>query len=818
MTLPLHLSAIIISCRARLAFLLVAGTAMILVLASNARADATDISLLFVKKSQLYRQVDGSSPTLQSNPFTFQAGANPTGANRITSAQFAPPTPSGTPGAPIAMTDIGSGTFFFDGGRFATQAALDAAFPNGTYAFSLQTVTGTPTYNDTVTTGNVYPTNTPRQQNGTWSNGGLQVDATKAYTFNWNDVSPTTGTQMVFEIRDASGAIVFTVTRPPDPSGFAINVTIPANTLQAGAYYTANLAFQRRVATTVSPTFTKVSIYSTEETFKIATIGAIPTLNGPSNPMGTVGQMFIYQIIASDHPFSYSADGDLPPGLTLDNSLGIISGVPTATSATQITLNATNINGTGTQPNFVPAIQAAPTSGPIIVSSTCAQYYMGQPFSFQVATKGATSAARITATGLPAGLSLDPVTGVISGTAASVGSFPVNLTVTDGSFTVAGFLQLTFTADPAYPVITNADKVTVPRGQTFNYKIATPGASDPADPPTFTIIGNLPPGLGFDPATATISGTYSGPLQRSMSSNDGGGGPPVVKELSGGALLGSVQLFGTNSHGTSTFQLLFLAPPSGAVNIATRLFVGTGENVLIGGFIVTGNAPKVVIVRAIGPSTGIPGALQDPILQLRNEQTQAVVTNDNWRDTQEQLIKDTTIPPNDDRESAIVAGLDPGNYTAIVSGKDGGTGIGLVEVYDLGTASLDTTSKAQLAEISTRGNVLTADNVIIGGFIISGVNTKVLVRGIGPSLTAFGIGNALQDPTIELHDGNGATIGTNDDWRSDQEQAIINTSVPPKDDRESAIVSTLSPGAYTAILRGKSNTTGVALVEVYGLQ
>jgi hypothetical protein len=791
---------------------IVAG-AIALALAPNVHADATDVSLLFVRKSQLYRQIDGAAPEAQANPFTFEAGANPTGSNRITGAQFTPPG-----GAVKVMNNIGAGVFFFDGGRFASQAALDAAFPNGTYAFSLQTVTAPATYNDSIATGNLYPTDVPTQQNGTWSSGGLQVDATKAYTFNWNDVSPTSGTQMVFEIRDASGAIVFTVTRPPDPSGFAINVTMPANTLQAGAYYTANLAFERRVVTTVSPTFTKVSTYATEETFKIATIGAIPTVTGPSNPMGTVGQLFVYQIIASNHPFSYGTSGSLPPGLTLDSSLGIISGVPTATSSTQITLSATNINGTGTKANFVPAIQAALTSGPIIVSSTCAQYYAGQPFSFQVATKGATSAARITATGLPAGLNLDPVTGVISGTTAAVGSFSVNLTVKDGSFTVAGFLQLTFTADPAYPVITNADKVTVPRGQNFNYKIATPGASDPDDPPTFTIIGNLPPGLGFDPATATISGTYSGPLQRSMSSNDSGGDPPVVKELSGGALLGSIQLFGTNSHGTSTFQLLFLAPPSGAVNIATRLFVGTGENVLIGGFIVTGNAPKVVIVRAIGPSTGIPGALQDPILQLRNEQTQVVVTNDNWRDTQEQLIKDTSIPPNDDRESAIVAGLDPGNYTAIVSGKDGGTGIGLVEVYDLGTASLDTTTKAQLAEISTRGNVLTADNVIIGGFIISGVNTKVLVRGIGPSLTAFGIGNALQDPTIELHDGNGATIGANDDWRSDQQQAIINTSVPPTDDRESAIVATLTPGAYTAILRGKNNITGVALVEVYGLQ
>jgi hypothetical protein len=812
MILPLHLPAIIRSGRARLALLLVAGAALVLALEPSARADGTDVSLLSVTKTELYLQNSSANPALQANPFTFDTAANPTGANRIVSAQFLPP------GGTLETMTKGRANFSFDGGNFATMAALNAAFPNGTYNFALQTSTPPTAFNDTISiTGDTYP-NIPKILNGTWSSGALQIDATQSYSITWNDVSPTSSTQMVFEIADASGAIVFSQVVAPDPSGFNINRTISANTLQVGAYYTANLTFQRRQVTQVNGSFAKVAIYATTTTFKIATIGAIPTITGPSNPMGTVGQMFIYQIIASNHPFSYGTSGSLPPGLTLDSSLGIISGVPTATSATQISLNATNINGTGTKANFVPAIQAAPRAGPIIISSTCAQYYAGQPFSFQVATKGATSAARITATGLPAGLSLDPVTGVISGTTASVGSFPVNLTVTDGSFTVAGFLQLTFTADPAYPVITNADKVTVPRGQTFSYTIATPGASDPADPPTFTIIGNLPPGLGFDPATGTISGTYSGPLQKSMSSNDSGGAPPVVKELSGGALLGSIQLFSTNSHGTSTFQLLFLAPPSGAVNIATRLFVGTGENVLIGGFIVTGNAPKVVIVRAIGPSTGIPGALQDPILQLRNEQTQVVVTNDNWRDTQEQLIKDTTIPPNDDRESAIVAGLDPGNYTAIVSGKDGGTGIGLVEVYDLGTASLDTTTKAQLAEISTRGNVLTADNVIIGGFIISGVNTKVLVRGIGPSLAAFGIGNALQDPTIELHDGNGTTIGANDNWRSDQEQAIINTSVPPTDDRESAIVATLAPGAYTAILRGSGNTTGVALVEVYALQ
>jgi len=283
--------------------------------------------------------------------------------------------------------------------------------------------------------------------------------------------------------------------------------------------------------------------------------------------------------------------------------------------------------------------------------------------------------------------------------------------------------------------------------------------------------------------------------------------------------LGSIQLFGTNSHGTSTFQLLFLAPPSGAVNISTRVLVGTGENVLIGGFIITGSAPKVVIIRAIGPSLGIPTALQDPILQLNNS-SGGTVTNDDWKATQEQIIRDTTIPPPDNREAAIVIALDPGNYTAIVSGKGGGTGIGLVEVYDLGTASVDPATKAQIAQISTRGNVLTGDNCMIGGFIVSGVTTKVIVRAIGPSLINSGITNALQDTTLELRNSNGALVRFNDDWESDpvQRQAIIDTTVPPTDSRESAAVDSLVPGAYTAIVRGKNDTTGVALVEVYALQ
>src|SRR5204862_2637417 len=187
----------------------------------------------------------------------------------------------------------------------------------------------------------------------------------------------------------------------------------------------------------------------------------------------------------------------------------------------------------------------------------------------------------------------------------------------------------------------------------------------------------LPAGLSFD-GIDTISGTYNplppesargfGPRKLATGRARSIGGP----ELAGGTLLGSIQLFATNSHGTSTFQLLFLAAPSGVVNISTRLLVRTDDNVLIGGFIITGNAPKVVIIRALGPSAGVTGALQDPTLTV-HDSAGHVVFNDNWKDTQEQIILDTGIPPVDVRESAIVIRIDPGNYTAMVAGKNGTT-------------------------------------------------------------------------------------------------------------------------------------------------
>ncbi len=237
---------------------------------------------------------------------------------------------------------------------------------------------------------------------------------------------------------------------------------------------------------------------------------------------------------------------------------------------------------------------------------------------------------------------------------------------------------------------------------------------------------------------------------------------------------------------TESVRIAFLADTSTLGNISTRMRVETGDNVLIGGFIVTGTQPKKVIVRAIGPSLRVPGKLENPTLELYGP-AGLITSNDNWQDApNRQEIIDSTVPPTNDLESAIVTTL-PANgtgYTAIVRGASSGTGVGLVEVYDL-----DRTVDSKLANISSRGFVQTDDNVMIGGFIVVGTGTqRVIVRAIGPSLPVPG---ALADPTLELYDSNGMVIASNDNWRSDQEAEIIASTVPPTNDLESAIVATL---------------------------
>jgi hypothetical protein len=252
------------------------------------------------------------------------------------------------------------------------------------------------------------------------------------------------------------------------------------------------------------------------------------------------------------------------------------------------------------------------------------------------------------------------------------------------------------------------------------------------------------------------------------------------------------------------------APAVHLANISTRLPVGAGDNVLIAGFTITGSQAKKVIVRGLGPLLPVNANLADPTLELHDSFGGIVAGNDNWRDTQQDELKATTIPPTNDHDSAIVRNLAPGAYTAVLAGKGTTTGVGLVEVYDL-----DLTADSRLANIATRGRVGDGDDVLICGTIAVGNGTTtVLFRALGPST---GVPGALNDPTLELHDGQGATIATNDNWQDTQGAAIQNTTIPPNDPREAAILRDLTPGAYTAVVRGKNGTTGVAVIDAYQL-
>ena len=270
-------------------------------------------------------------------------------------------------------------------------------------------------------------------------------------------------------------------------------------------------------------------------------------------------------------------------------------------------------------------------------------------------------------------------------------------------------------------------------------------------------------------------------------------------------------------------QITYTVPGGSApqlLNISTRMRVETGDNALIGGFIIGGNQPKRVILRAIGPSLtqrGVSDALADPVLELRAPDGSVMASNDDWRESQETEIQNSGVAPENGSEAAIVATLPAGNagYTGVVRGKDDTTGVGLIEVYDL-----DRAADSRLANISTRGLVQTGSNVMIGGFIVGGDgNARVILRGIGPSLAQSGVANPLADPMLQLFDGNGNGIEANDNWRDDPDQAeIAAAGVAPQNDAESALLASIPPGAYTAIVAGQNSGTGVGLVEVYHLR
>jgi uncharacterized delta-60 repeat protein len=282
------------------------------------------------------------------------------------------------------------------------------------------------------------------------------------------------------------------------------------------------------------------------------------------------------------------------------------------------------------------------------------------------------------------------------------------------------------------------------------------------------------------------------------------------------ALLGDGRVVAGGEFGLAVSPALI---PARLRNISSRMFVDGGDNALIAGIIIAGSGEKKLLGRAIGPSlaaAGIATPLQDPVLELRDSNGALLTSNDDWQQSSDkQAIIDTGIPPGDSRESALIARL-PANgatYTAVVRPARGSGGIGLIELYDLDPPE----SSARLANISSRGNVLGGDKAMISGFIVDGSASmgpvKVIARGLGPTVPLSG---SLQDPTLELHD-NSAVISANDDWKQTQQFDIEATGIPPTDNRESAILRWVPPMPYTAILRGKNESTGIGLLEIYDL-
>jgi hypothetical protein len=320
-----------------------------------------------------------------------------------------------------------------------------------------------------------------------------------------------------------------------------------------------------------------------------------------------------------------------------------------------------------------------------------------------------------------------------------------------------------------------------------------------------------------------LVGTVNNPMDANLGVLRDNGGPTNTKSLGPG----SPAINAANSNVAPTFdQRQYVRPDTPDIgayeynatilvtlaNISARAFVGTGDNALFGGFIITGTDPKKVILRAIGPSLTLPGKIANPTLELFAEDGHSLRFNDNWMDaTNKQEIIDSGVAPTDNLESAIVITLQPGNYTFIMQGAGNTTGIGVVQAYDL-----DRTGNSILANISSRSFVQTDDNVLFAGFIVvGGAGQTVIVRALGPSTGAPG---AMANPTLELRDVNGAILEANDDWRqTTNKQFIIDSGIPPHNDLESAVARFLFPANYSVIVRGANNTTGVAVVEVYAV-
>jgi hypothetical protein len=537
-----------------------------------------------------------------------------------------------------------------------------------------------------------------------------------------------------------------------------------------------------------------------------------PTITSAASTTFTVGTEGIFTIHTTGTPTaSIALSGTLPAWLTfVDNTDGTatLDGMPDPGGPPSYSLTITASNGIApdAMQTFTLFVNNPP---PSITSADNTTFVVGTFASFTVRTSPPDPSATVLFTGtLPSGINFTPNgdgTATIDGTASagSQGSYPINITASNG--TLPDAMQVfTITVQNAPPVleapaITSAASTTFTVGSAGTFTITTTGSPTP----TITLDGAQPAWLSFvdnTDGTATLSGT-----------------PDAGSDLSYGFTITARN--GVSPVATQDFTLRIIPTPAGAqlVNVSTRLMIQTGAKIGIGGFIITGTDPKKVLIRGMGPALtrfNVPNALQDPMLELHDGNGAVLTSNDNWKVPQQAAVEATGLAPRDDREAAILLSLQPGSYTVFETGKNGTTGNGLIEVYDV-----DVLSASQLSNISTRGLVQTGNNVMIGGFIVSGASGSInlIVRALGPTLgqPPFNVPGVLADPTLQLYNGNGTTMAFNNNWKDSQQTQIQNTGRQPKNNLEPAIAVSVSPGNYTAIVRGNNNTTGIGLVEVY---
>jgi hypothetical protein len=499
----------------------------------------------------------------------------------------------------------------------------------------------------------------------------------------------------------------------------------------------------------------------------------------------------------SDTDFTITGPGASPTPSATATATATATPAPTPTA----TATATPTSTPATSPT--PTATATPVTSP---TSTATATATATPTSTATATAAPTATATATAT---------PVTSPTSTATATATATPTSTATATAAPTATATATATATpvTSPSPTATATATSTATPTATATSTATATATATPVTSPtPTATATAT---------STATPSASATSTATATATPSSTATATPTATPTSTPTATATATSTATATPSATATATPTATPPAQTINISTRMRVETGDNVLIGGFIITGNASKTVAVRGIGPSLvqfGLGGVLSDPTLEVRSSNNALLFANDNWQDNSAQAaqLASLGLGPQDAKESGIVATLSPGAYTAVLAGKNQGTGVGLLEIYDTNAAA-----DAQLANISTRGLVLSGNNVMIGGFILGGdSNARVAVRGLGPSLAQFGLNPVLGDPTLELHDSNGTTLVANDDWLSDSAAAakLSASGLALTDPKESGIYASLPAGAFTAILAGKNGGTGIGLVEIYNLK